>query len=251
MGLRGAPTVPHQDDNRIFGSSPVLQGEAGAWVELFRAGRRLDVRRGYVVVQPGQACDSLYYLESGRITVSIGWHDGSEKIIGVVLPGTVFGETFFFRPDLANATIKADRDSVIFCLGRDAVARSMAQNPDLAQSLIMTLTRKTWLLIKQIEDLRFRSVESRVASLLYTLAAGRDGRSLPVVLALTHGAIADLVGAHRVSVNNAMLALQERGLIGLRPRRVVVKDLPALYELGFPSLPPADTAPGLGVAALD
>lgn len=245
------PSRAPPEAGRILGASPWVQGEAGLWPGLFRDGHRLGARRGFVILQPGQPCDCLYYLESGRVAVTINWHDGSEKVIGVVFPGTIFGETFFFRPDLANASVRADRDSVIYSLGRDAVTDYLESNPTLALNLIQTLTRKMWMLIKQIEDLCFRSVEGRVASLLYTLAAAKSDSGRSVVLDLTHSAIADLVGAHRVSVNNAMLSLQHQGFVELRPRKVAVKDLASLYALGFPSPEWPEPTAGGAFAALD
>jgi CRP-like cAMP-binding protein len=111
-----------------------------------------------------------------------------------------------------------------------------------------------WLYARQIEDLRFRTVEERVAGLLSTLAArrakvARSGSALRSEsrrsVQLTHSEIADLVGAHRVSVTNSLRALEERGLVEVRPRRIVLRDPAGLLRLAARA-GPESVAPGAG-----
>ncbi len=239
---------------RVADLSPWVRGQAGPWRELFRGGRREAVRRGHVLAQPGEPCDRLFLLESGRVSVALTWHDGSEKTIGVVLPGAIFGETCFFRPDLANLAVRADEDSVVCSLGREDVTRCLEVDPGLALILIGSLTRKFWMLVRQIEDLRFRPVAGRVAGVLCSLAVGSglaaDGDGEAVALDVTHAALADLVGAHRVSVTNSLKDLERRGLIEVRPRRIMVRDLDGLYRAGFgPAEWPAPTEAGVRTSA--
>ncbi|MCL6581636.1 MAG: Crp/Fnr family transcriptional regulator [Firmicutes bacterium] len=221
-------------------TAPVFEGPAVRWASLLQAGRRQALGRGQVLLEPGDRCDRLYYLETGLILVSLTWPDGGEKIIQVVLPGTVFGEAFLFQPDLVTATARAGRASVVYSLGRDEVEGYLRSDPELARALLMSLARQTWVLAKQVEDLRFRSVEARVSSLLHALAARRAADGRPRTIPLTHATLADLVGAHRVSVTNALRDLERRGLVRLHPRRIEVTDPDGL--LAFAAIPAATRA---------
>jgi len=234
-------------------TAPVFEGPPIRWASLLRTGRRQVLGRGQVLLQPGDRCDRLFYLETGLILVSLTWPDGGEKILQVVLPGTVFGEAFLFQPDLVTATVRAGRESVVYSLHRDEVEGYLRCDPELARALLVSLARQTWVLAKQVEDLRFRSVEARVSSLLHALAARRAADGRPQTIPLTHATLADLVGAHRVSVTNALRDLERRGLVKLHPRRIEVTDLEGLLAFGAVSVAtrvvqhPRRSSPGDGL----
>ncbi len=242
------------------GTPPPHGGDG--WPELFHAGRRERVDRGCILLQPGDCPNRLYFLHAGRVSAFITWHDGSEKILALLLPGSIFGETFFFRPESATASFRAECDSVLYSLSRAEIWDHITSRPALASGLLETMAGKIGFLARQVEDLRFRSVESRLANLLYTLAVSPEtepvvGRAEPAaggaepiargaeavargtnavtpeVLSVTHSVLADLVGAHRVTVSSTLKSLEKRGLIALGPRKVAVKDLIGLYHLGF------------------
>ena len=85
-------------------------------------------------------------------------------------------------------------------------------------------------LTDQLTDASLLDLPGRVAKTLVRLVEVRrdaDPEALPVV-GLSQGKLAELAGGSRQSVNGALSALANRGLIKLDGRRIVVVDLPGL-----------------------
>lgn len=188
---------------------------------------QVQIAKGQVLFNEGDAGDRLYVVVEGKIKLGIKSGDGRENLLGVLGPGEMFGELSLFDPLPRTATATALTDTVLLGLGNKDLDTWLIGRPEVAKQLLRALAqrlRRTW---EAVGDLVFSDVPGRVAKALLELAVkfgtkGPDG--LHVAHDLTQEELAQLVGASRETVNKALADFASRGWVRLEARAVVILD---------------------------
>jgi len=90
--------------------------------------------KGDVIVSEGQPGGELYLMRSGSADITC--ISGGESVrVAVVREGSMFGEMSFLTGDVANATVTAREDSIVYRLSRGAYSELMVRNQDLVYAL--------------------------------------------------------------------------------------------------------------------
>ncbi len=116
-------------------------------------------RPGDVLFAQGDGPDSIYFLVSGRVEVSIGLPGTDRRMrIQTLADGAVFGEMAVIDPQPRSATICALVPSAYYRLPSENFARLKVEQPDLALSLLENLAlifaerlRASNVLVSQLE----------------------------------------------------------------------------------------------------
>jgi sulfate permease, SulP family len=102
----------------------------------------MPVVSGSTIMTQGDASDDLYFLESGRVTVLMSFSSGVTMRVRTMGPGTMIGEVGFYLRVPRTATVIADRDSVLYRLTRDALARLDHEAPAVAADVHRFMARR-------------------------------------------------------------------------------------------------------------
>jgi len=92
----------------------------------------LTISADQVLFSPGDAADSLYFLENGQISIVIKRQDDQIKRLQTLGTGTMFGEVEFYQnaPRLVMAV--ADKNSSLYSLSRTKLQKMQTNHPRLA-----------------------------------------------------------------------------------------------------------------------
>ncbi|MEW6032831.1 MAG: Crp/Fnr family transcriptional regulator [Bacillota bacterium] len=208
----------------------------GKYVHL---AERVRYREGQILFTQGQRGQrGLYWLRSGRVKFSLLTDDGLERVVGFAGEGDVFGETSVLRDAGHVVMAEAVSDCVVYVFEPAVVLRVLHEDPDLAVELLEVLARKLEFSVKLVEEMTFLGVKERLARTIVRLAADSGprpaDRSRPVSLQVTHQELANMIGASRVMVTQALAELAREGAIEHGRCRVVVRDLDRLLDHGCP-----------------
>jgi len=188
------------------------------------------VRRGQLVFSQGAPGDALYVVARGSVLVHRVGRGGERRAMTVIeAPGSL-GEIGLVDGARRSASAEALEDTDLLSLPRKDFLRLLADDPRMVQGVLRELGRMIRRLTGQLTDATLLDLPARVAKTLVHLLEGRrsaDPESLPIVT-LSQGKVAELAGGSRQSVNTALAALAQRGLIRMDGRRIVVTDLPGL-----------------------
>ncbi|MGE4293361.1 MAG: cyclic nucleotide-binding domain-containing protein [Desulfovibrio sp.] len=102
---------------------------------LMRILQRVDVRDGAYVFRQGDASDSMYFVESGMLTVELEIPDGKTVRLKKLGPGSVFGEMGLYTHAERSASVRANEPSVVRRLSKKRLAVLKEKQPHLATSL--------------------------------------------------------------------------------------------------------------------
>lgn len=182
---------------------------------------------GELLYSPQNQVEALFILKQGRVRVFRVTADGRAFTIGIINPGTIFGEIVLLGQPRYDSYAEALDEAVVCVMSRDHVVRHLLPDPRISARIAETLARRLAEMERRLSDMALKSVHQRVAATLATLAGDRlrHGAGIPNVhLALTHDQLAALVGTRPATAAKALGELADRGLIRLARGEVVVLD---------------------------
>lgn len=196
--------------------------------------RRLDA--GGSVYESGDEDRYLFIVVSGLVRVYKTYGAFREATVGLAGEGGVFGEPALQADGLHRDSAVALTSCRIAQVPKAALGRHFERDPGCALALLGVFGEWAERREGMISRLVPREVRSRLAAVLLELADefGVETRRGDIALRvrLTHQQLADLIACTREAVSKEVSSLRRDGLIELRgrPRRIVLRDRPALVE---------------------
>ncbi len=144
---------------------PSLSDEAGklGLQAIFVKTQPRELAAGTHLIESGQPADSVFFLVSGRLDVSLPL--GSNKVeVGTFKAGSIVGEVAVLDPAPASATVVAGEASVVLGLTRTALLELENENPRAASAVLHALTKtlveRTRMATDRLDELRGQAGEA-------------------------------------------------------------------------------------------
>jgi CRP-like cAMP-binding protein len=204
--------------------------------QLARRTVRKTFRRGQPVFHQGDPGDALYVIADGSVAIVVSNENGDRMVLTTLHPPDVLGELALLDGGRRSASAEAVEETTTLMLARATFLELMKEHPALVDSLLRGLGTLVRRLSEQASDFVFLDLPGRVAKVLLRLAEAEGAPAKgPVEVAVTQGRLAEMAGGSRQSVNQILQAFQQRGLIELNGRRVMVCDVTRLaHRAGLP-----------------
>jgi CRP/FNR family cyclic AMP-dependent transcriptional regulator len=196
------------------------------------------LKRGDVLFRHGDRGDRLYLVSEGMLKLSRPTRGGREVLLDVFGPGDMLGELAAFAPGPWTATAEAVTDVTLTSTSAAEVGEWAETHPAAACALLVHLAERLRDRQRRADDRVTASVSSRVAQVLLKFATTFGTARGPVVWVdhgLSQEELAQMVGANRRTVNQALGQFSRRGWIHVERRRVVLNDTRALSRVAGPS----------------
>jgi CRP-like cAMP-binding protein len=184
-------------------------------VALADAGSLVDKYKGTHLFREGDPADACFIIEEGD--VELYRNSGAERsVVARIGSGSVVGDIAMFqeRPYLSSA--RAIRNTVVLRLERDRLVPLLLARPVLAMRWLVNGLSQLESTQQRIIRLMNRTVLEQVAGLLL------DEQDSYGDVLLSQAAIAELLGASRQSVNEALAHLRRDGAIETGYRRITI-----------------------------
>lgn len=199
-----------------------LAGDDLLWLE--QTTRMTTVRKGQVIYHQEDTAEGLFLLKQGRVRLSRVSAGGKKLELALLEPGTFFGEMPLLGERMRQASAEAVEDSLLCVMSQADIERLVLRTPRVALRMLEVVGRRLAQSEARLEDLAYRSVPARLASVLLRL--GRDHGDL--IEGLTHQDLGDMVGAYRETVTKTLDEFQAAGCVELARRRIRIRDRRAL-----------------------
>ncbi len=178
-------------------------------------GRRID-RHGkdQIVFSQGDPADAVYYIQKGKVKVTVVSEQGKEAIVATLGTNDFFGEGCLAGQTQRMATAAAMTDSIIVRLEKAAIVRVIHQEPAFSEMFIAHLLGRTIRVEADLVDQLFNSSEKRLARLLLLLANfGKEGKPEPIIAKISQETLAEMIGTTRSRVSFFMNKFRKLGFI--------------------------------------
>lgn len=166
------------------------------------------------VYAQGEISDSVFYIQNGKIKVTVLSDHGKEAVIGILAPGQFFGEGCLEGQKLRSATTHAMEDCLITRLTRSRMMTTVEAEPKFSSLFMTYLLSRNARIEDDLIDQLFNSSEQRLARLLLLLADfGKNGGTKPVPITFSQEALAGMIGTTRSRVSHFMNKFRKMGFI--------------------------------------
>jgi CRP/FNR family cyclic AMP-dependent transcriptional regulator len=170
--------------------------DAKAFLSSVGSGRSIEkYPRKKNIFQQGDPADAVFYIQSGKIELSVVSQQGKERVIAILSAGDFFGEGCLAGQPLHMASAIALAESMIFRIEKPAMIRVLRDEPALSEMFMAFLLSRNIQFEEDLVDQLFNSSERRLARVLLLLANfGKEGKLEQVMSPVSQELLAARVG---------------------------------------------------------
>ena len=178
-------------------------------------GRRiLPVEVKQVIFAQGDAADAVFYVQAGKVRLSVISKTGKEATLGILRQGDFFGEGSLAGQSVRMGSATAMADSMVLCIDKKAMMQALHREHALSDLFVAYLLTRNIRYEEDLVDQLFNSSEKRLARVLLLLAQfGKEGSHEPVIPKISQETLAEMVGTTRSRVSFFMNRFRKLGFI--------------------------------------
>src|SRR6202158_1286679 len=159
-------------------------------------------RKDQIVFAQGEIADTIFYIQTGKVKVTVVSDQGKEAVVGILEPGQFFGEGCLNGHPLRIGTTMAMEDCVITSIAKAAMIAVLRDEPKFSELFMAYLLTRNSRIEEDLVDQLFNSSEKRLARLLLLLANfGKEGPPRPILGELSQETLAEMIGTTRSRVS--------------------------------------------------
>jgi CRP/FNR family cyclic AMP-dependent transcriptional regulator len=171
-------------------------------------------RKNQPIFSQGDPADALFYVQKGKVKLTVVSRHGKEAIVAILGPDDFFGEGCLAGQPRRMATASALSDCSIARIGKPAAITVIRKEPRFSELLMSYLLARNIRIEEDLVDQLFNSSEKRLARILLLLANfGKDDRPEQVIPKISQETLAEMVGTTRARVSFFMNKFRKLGFV--------------------------------------
>jgi CRP/FNR family transcriptional regulator, cyclic AMP receptor protein len=182
--------------------------------KIIEGKRVLSVPKGEMIFAQGDNADAIFFIESGRVKISVVSSGGKEGVLGLLGPHEFFGEGSLVGQIIRLHSVTVVETATLFQVEKRAMLRALRDQQDLSEQFTAVLLSRTMDLQEDLCDQLFNDSEKRLARVLIKIALMDElNPSDARIATLSHETLAEMVGTTRSRVTHFMNKFRKLGLI--------------------------------------
>jgi CRP-like cAMP-binding protein len=225
--------LPHHETLKGAFSPKAFLGRAepGKIIDKYGKNQKIFVQ--------GETADSVFYIQKGKVKITVLSEHGKEAVVGILTQGQFFGEACLDGAYLRTASSHAMEDCLITSITKAAMLAALDTEPKFSAFFVSYLLSRNSRIEDDLIDQLFNSSERRLARLLLLLANfGKEGGAPPVAVTLSQETLAEMIGTTRSRVSFFMNKFRKKGFISYNGKievhssllDAVLRDKPQINE---------------------
>jgi CRP-like cAMP-binding protein len=176
--------------------------------------KMLAVPKKQMVFAQGDAADAVFYIQKGKVRLTVVSKTGKEATIGIVTEGNFFGEGSLAGQVLRMGSAAAMTDCELLRVDKKAMMDALHRERAFSDVFVAYLLARNIRYEEDLVDQLFNSSEKRLARVLLLLAHfGKEGIPETVVPKISQETLAEMVGTTRSRVSFFMNRFRKLGFI--------------------------------------
>src|ERR1700689_4125256 len=135
-----------------------------------------NYQKNETIFSQGETARTVFYIQKGRVKVTVLSDHGKEAVIGILTPGQFFGEVCLDGAELRTATAHAMEECLLTSVSKASMIATLDAEPTFSAFFVAFLLSRNSRIEDDLIDQLFNSSERRLARLLLLLANfGKEG----------------------------------------------------------------------------
>jgi CRP/FNR family transcriptional regulator, cyclic AMP receptor protein len=168
----------------------------------------------YTVFSQGDKADAVYYVQDGKVKLTVVSAQGKEAVVGVFGPDHFFGEQCLIGQTVRTTTSTVLEEARVVRIGRAKMVETLREEPSFSALFLKYVLSHSLRLEEDLVDQMFNSSEKRLARVLLLLANfGKKGKPLTTITNVDQTMLADMIGTTRPRINFFMNKFRKLGFV--------------------------------------
>ena len=173
----------------------------------------LFVKKQTVFAQ-GDLADAVFYIQDGRVKLTVVSKNGKEATLGILNEGQFFGEGGLAGQPLRMGSATAMTDCELLQIDKKAMMLALHREHTFSDLFVAYLLARNIRYEEDLVDQLFNSSEKRLARILLLLAHfGKEGAPEAVIPKVSQETLAEMIGTTRSRVSFFMNRFRKLGFL--------------------------------------
>ena len=173
-----------------------------------------DYPKNQKVFSQGDAALGIFYIQKGKVKLTVVSQQGKEAVIAILGEGDFFGEGCLAGQPLRMSTVTTISACSIVQLNKAETVRFLQDEPAFSEMFLHYLLSRNIRIEEDLVDHLFNSSEKRLARVLLLLANfGKEGKPETVIPKISQETLAEIIGTTRSRVSFFMNKFRKLGFI--------------------------------------
>ena len=170
--------------------------------------------KNQVVFAQGDPANAIFYVQKGKVKLTVVSHHGKEAVVAILGEGDFFGEGCLAHQPLRMSTATSMDECWVMRLEKARVVRLLHEEPAFSELFVAHLLSRAIRVEEDLVDQLFNSSEKRLARVLLLLAHfGKEGLPEPVIAKISQETLAEMIGTTRSRVSFFMNKFRRMGFV--------------------------------------
>jgi CRP-like cAMP-binding protein len=199
----------------VAASKKIRRFNPNTFLATIGEGRKsLTVAKKQGIFAQGDAADAVFYIQEGKVRLTVVSKIGKEATIGILSEGKFFGEGALAGQAVRMGSAEAMTDCQLLRIEKKAMMDALHREHSFSDLFVAYLLARNIRYEEDLVDQLFNSSEKRLARVLLMLAHfGKEGVPETVVPKISQETLADMVGTTRSRVSFFMNRFRKLGFI--------------------------------------
>jgi len=178
-------------------------------------GRKIvTLLKNQTVFSQGESADAVFYIQKGKIKLTVLSKRGKEATIGVLSERDFFGESCLTGQPLRMCSATAMTDCTVMRIAKESMMEVIHKEREFSDMFVAYLLMRNIRYEEDLVDQLFNSSEKRLARILLLLAHfGKDGKPEVAIPKITQETLAEMVVTTRGRVSFFMNRFRKLGFV--------------------------------------
>jgi CRP-like cAMP-binding protein len=170
--------------------------------------------KNQILFSQGDTTDAVFYIQAGKVKLTVVSPQGKEAVIAILDPGSFFGEGCLAGQLVHLATATVVEDARIVRINKPLMLRLLQDDRTFSALFLAHMLGRNVRIQEDLVDQLFNSSEKRLARILLLMAHfGKEGKPEVVIQKISQETLAEMIGTTRSRVSFFMNRFKRMGLI--------------------------------------
>jgi CRP-like cAMP-binding protein len=200
---------------RVVAANQLVKFDLKTSLSTIGDGRTITaVPKKQTVFVQGDSSDAVFYIQKGKVKLTVVSKSGKEATIGILSEGDFLGEECLRGEPLRFCTATAMTDCSVIRIDKKSMIEMLHREHGVSGVFVAFLLARNIRLEEDLVDQLFNSSEERLARVLLLLAHfGKDGKPECVIPNISQETLAEMIGTTRSRVSHFMNKFRGLGFV--------------------------------------
>jgi CRP/FNR family transcriptional regulator, cyclic AMP receptor protein len=193
----------------------LIKFDTKTFLSTINGGRKIEAfRKKQTIFAQGDLSDAVFYIQEGRVKLTVVSKIGKEATIGILNQGDFFGEGCLTGQLLRLSSATAITNCSVMKIDKKSMMEVLHREHAFSDMFVAYLLARNIRYEEDLVDQLFNSSEKRLARILLLLAHfGKDGKQETVIPKMSQEMLAEMIGTTRSRVSFFLNRFRKLGFI--------------------------------------